>query len=709
MSFLEELKRRNVFRVGIAYVALGWVMIEVTDTVAPVLGMPEWTLTVVTWFGIIGLPFALLFAWAFELTPEGLKREHEVDRTQSTTHLTGRKLDFVIIGLLVAAVVFLVADNYLLDEVVETAEVPVTQSSTAAQVDQSYDSIAVLPFENLSDDPEQGYFSDGLAEELLNTFARNRSLKVVARTSSFAFKGQQVDIREIGEALEVATILEGSVQKSGNRVRITAQLIDVSSGYHLWSETYDRELVDVFEVQDEIAGRIESALKVHLESASGTRVTKTTDAQAYDAYLRGRQGLHQRTRSSIESAQRSFEFATARDPEFALAWAALAQARYLLSQRQYGTTEPKESNANAQALIDRALALDAELAEAHAVQALLYMDDGRYTDAVASLDHAIAINPGVAEFYHWRSNALFTMGKYGDRQEALLRALSLDPFHPVALVSRAMGACALGLEPVAEDLLMPLDRYPLRAATSRASCLMANGRLAQAYQLLSETDDPITESWRSFVLLTLKDCELPLLVSPLTPDENLILQKMYCNDEDAAIKIYQAMPLDERVNNEALKLFSLLQLRMGDYSGMLKTLEPLHADQDFGITIERSVFDANNLALNRSFALLQLGNQAEAQRLLRGVRIAIDQAKQEGVKRNHRVLEAKLLLLEGDHQRAADSLNAALEGFEIDWVDLADPVFHELLEPDKLSGITARLDQHINAERAKLGWPPANF
>lgn len=212
MGILAELKRRNVFRVGVAYVLLAWVVIQVTDTVGPAISLPEWTLTVVTWFGVIGFPFALFFAWAFELTPDGLKREKDVDRGQSVTQSTGRKIDFVIIGLLVVALLFVV----LLDDA-PPASTEARQGSAEEVVavpsgERSYDSIGVLPFDNMSSDPEQEYFSDGISEEIINLLAQVPDLKVIGRTSSFAFKGKNMDLKVIGEQLNVNHLLEGSVR-----------------------------------------------------------------------------------------------------------------------------------------------------------------------------------------------------------------------------------------------------------------------------------------------------------------------------------------------------------------------------------------------------------------------------------------------------------------------------------------------------------------
>ena len=237
-SVWEELKRRNVVRVAIAYVIVSWLVLQMTDVLIPLLALPEWIGRLIFLILLIGFPLAIFFAWAFELTPEGIKKEKHVDRSASVTHVTGRKLDFVIISVLTAALILFAVDKFYLtpssNQVVESV-----REVVATDIQRS---IAVLPFVNMSSDPEQEYFSDGLSEEILNLLAKVPDLKVIGRTSSFAFKGKNEDLRGIGKALDVSTVLEGSVRKSGDRVRITAQLIDVSNGAHLWSETYDRTL-----------------------------------------------------------------------------------------------------------------------------------------------------------------------------------------------------------------------------------------------------------------------------------------------------------------------------------------------------------------------------------------------------------------------------------------------------------------------------------
>ena len=293
MGFLAELKRRNVFRVGIAYLVLGWVVVQVTDTVSSALSLPEWTLSLVIWLGVIGFPFALLFAWAFELTAEGLKREHEVDRSQSITHHTGRKVDFAIIGLLLFAVVFLVVDRYTgqvtpVTEPLAIAVVPIEVTPEAAQT-KVYDSIAVLPFTNMSNDPEQEFFGDGISEDIITALSKISALMVIARNSTFIYKGKAVDIKQVGREQGVRYVLEGSVRKAGNRMRITAQLIDAATGHHLWAEHYDRDLEDIFALQDEITQKVVVALEVQLVAGEQARLFSggTDNLEAWECARRG--------------------------------------------------------------------------------------------------------------------------------------------------------------------------------------------------------------------------------------------------------------------------------------------------------------------------------------------------------------------------------------------------------------------------------------
>ena len=265
MSFFEELKRRNVFRVGIAYVVSAWLILQLTDIILNNVEAPPWAFWLVLVILGIGLIFALVFSWVFEMTPEGLKLEREVDRSTSITPQTGQKLNRLITGVLALAVVYFVIDKFVVHDheaapregiAAETEAGQHTTEAPPPATANNEKSIAVLPFVNMSEDASNEYFSDGVSEEILNALARVRELKVAGRTSSFAFKGQSQDLRTIAETLGVEHILEGSVRKSGDTVRITAQLVKADDGFHLWSQTYDRKLDDVFAIQSEIASQV---------------------------------------------------------------------------------------------------------------------------------------------------------------------------------------------------------------------------------------------------------------------------------------------------------------------------------------------------------------------------------------------------------------------------------------------------------------------
>lgn len=332
MSFFAELKRRNVVRVGIAYIVIGWVLAQIAEFAFENFGAPDWVLKTVVVIVLLGLPLALFFAWAFEMTPEGVKREKDVDRSQSITHSTGRKLDFVIIAALVIALGYFVWERQSNVETVNVAEQAdlsdIEQDSTDGPAARS---IAVLPFVNMSSDQAQEWFSDGLTEEILNALARTPDLLVAARTSSFNFKDTTEDVPTIAKALGVVHILEGSVRRNRDQLRVTAQLIRASDGFHIWSQTYDRNPEDVIAIQEEIAIEIASALKTAMDPEALARMVSsgTASVPAFNAYLQGL-AYNASTLSTGDSytflgARDSYERAIELDPEFSLAYWELAR------------------------------------------------------------------------------------------------------------------------------------------------------------------------------------------------------------------------------------------------------------------------------------------------------------------------------------------------------------------------------------------------
>ena len=328
MSLIAELRRRNVFRVGVAYAIVAWLLIQVADVAFPALRLPDWTVTLVTALLIMGFPVALLFAWAFELTPEGIKPAKEVAPAESITHLTGRKLDFAIIGLLATALIFVVVDSYVLEAKPEQAEVAAEQAPAAEQVEREK-SIAVLLFDNLSGDAATEPFTKGIHDDILTQISKIRALKVIARTSMERLD-PTLSIPEIGTKLGVGTVLEGGVQRAGDRVRINVQLIDCKTEAHLWAETYDRELTaaNIFAFQSEIAKTVADTLRAALSPEEQDRLASipTENLAAYEAYLLGRQRLARTTAAAFVEAVDYFQQAIELDPEFALAYVGLADS-----------------------------------------------------------------------------------------------------------------------------------------------------------------------------------------------------------------------------------------------------------------------------------------------------------------------------------------------------------------------------------------------
>jgi len=298
MTFFQELKRRNVVRVGIAYALMGWLLLQVADFVLDLIDAPNWVIQVFVLLVAIGLPIALLLAWAFEITPEGVKRESEIDRSQSITGKTGRKLDFAIIGFLALIIILMGVERlfFVGDGASQAASVPakaesspVAETSSAPAQDVVNKSIAVLPFADLSQAQDQRWFADGLAEEILNALVKAPDLSVTARTSSFQFKDSKLSIEQIASELGVAHILEGSVRSAGNRIRVTAQLIRASDGFHLWSENYDRDVADMISIQEDLARNIAVALETSMDPEALAQMAQvgTRSVEAYQAYLRG--------------------------------------------------------------------------------------------------------------------------------------------------------------------------------------------------------------------------------------------------------------------------------------------------------------------------------------------------------------------------------------------------------------------------------------
>jgi len=430
----------NVFRVGAAYGIVAWLLVEMASVVLPALHLPEWTLTLLVFLVVAGFPLALILAWAFELTPEGIKRDEDVESPESASQQTSRKLDLAIIGLLIIAVVYFAVDKFVLEDVPERA-VMVPKPLPVEEAVVREISIAVLPFANLSDDASNEYFSQGISEELLNVLTRVTTLRVASRTSSFSFKGTNTAIPEIAAQLNVNHILEGSVRKAGNRVRITAQLIDVESDSHLWSDTYDRELDDIFAIQEEIAVHIVEELTQTLganKAVAASVSPPTTNMGAYELYLKGRYLLALRGGANLEEAARLFEQAVEIDNSFAAAYASLGKT-YALLQGYLRVSDSRPFTEKSEAAIDNSLRLDPDQTEALIARGLnatfyrLAWDEAR-----AAFEHALHVNPNDAEVHNFYGDYFRVIGDFANAEKFERRAMELDMLAEVHLRDMAI-------------------------------------------------------------------------------------------------------------------------------------------------------------------------------------------------------------------------------------------------------------------------------
>ena len=444
-NFFAELKRRNVFRVGVAYIIVGWVALQFVDVVDNILSLREWFGKAVLVLVAIGFPFALLLSWAYEVTPEGVKKTHEVDKSKSVTHGTGQKINKLIVGALVLAVGFIVYDKMI------ASDGPVVSDVEAGQA-----SIAVLPFADLSAAGDQEYFGDGIAEELLNVLANVPGIKVAGRTSSFQFKGQNPDLRTIGETLGVEYILEGSVRTEGNQVRITAQLISARDGFHVWSETYDREVTSIFAIQDEIAENIATALLGPLgaEGLPTTHTGGTKNVEAYNLYLQANFIRGYRTEDNLRQAEGLLKRAVDLDANFANAWGALAKVYILMHDRDYISTEVATRELNNAA--EKALVLDPENSEALASLGLFKAEvDLDFLGARDLLERAIKSNPNDIEAHHWYNFYLLEIGSIKEGLEGMKINYERDPFYQITLRGYLYVALSAGqIEEVKKVLVM---------------------------------------------------------------------------------------------------------------------------------------------------------------------------------------------------------------------------------------------------------------
>ena len=415
-KFFIELKRRNVYKVAIAYAVVAWLLMQIASQIFPFFEIPNWAVRLVVLLLIIGFPVALILAWAFELTPEGIKRT-EVADAEPVKRIKHRAWIYVVvIGVLISIGLFFIG-RY-------------TARTSKAQLNElSEKSIAVLPFENLSGDPNNAYFTEGVQEEILTRLARIADLKVISRTSTQRFKSSPDNLPQIAKQLGVANILEGSVQRAADQVRVNVQLINAASDAHLWAESFDRKLTDIFAVETDIAKAIAETLRVRLTGAEQQQLAKrpTENLTAFQYYMQGRASVQRRTRKDLFTAIQYDEKALQEDPNYALAYAGLSDAYTILGV--FGYMAPVEGRRKAEEAARKALALDENLAEAHTAlgEAYIYFSPYNFPMGDRELRRAIELSPNLALAHYYLANSLGFQGRLDESLEEALKARELDP------------------------------------------------------------------------------------------------------------------------------------------------------------------------------------------------------------------------------------------------------------------------------------------
>ena len=581
-NFFAELKRRNVYKVAVAYAIVGWLLIQVATQVFPFLEIPNWIVRLVIVLVAVGFPIALVIAWAFELTPEGIKRTEDVDIPAGRGSRKHTWIYVVLIGAGFSIGLFF-AGRY-------TAR----NSGGAARTELPAKSIAVLPFDNLSRDPDNAYFAEGVQDEILTRLAKVADLKVISRTSTQRFKTAPDNLPQIAKQLGVMHILEGSVQKANDQVRVNVQLINALTDAHLWADTYDRKLIDIFSVESDIAKTIADTLQAKLTGSEKQMIAAqpTTDTAAYELYHKGRSLWERRSGDNIPKAIAFYEQAIARDPNYALAYAGLSSAYIILPF--WAGVDRLDAYSKAKDAALKALRLDPNLAEAHlALGKVLFFSEIDLPGALREYQRAIELQPNDATAHHWLGNdALSALGRFEEAIAQGKRAVELDPLSPV--INTDLGTTfyyAHRYEESAKQLRKTLEIDP--------TFFYAHFNLGIALQAAGDLSGAITEYEKAKQLGD--DTYVPMLCAQA---------KAYAGDKDAALRMlndldkisqhrevvgYCRALLYLSLNNkdEALRwLEQGLKERDGSNISWIKVdplLDPLHGDPRFEALVQKVI------------------------------------------------------------------------------------------------------------------------
>jgi TolB-like protein/Flp pilus assembly protein TadD len=713
MSLMTELKRRNVFRVGVAYVIGAWVIAQVADLVLENIEAPDWVMQAIMLVLAIGLPLALILAWAFELTPDGVKREKDVDRSQSISHQTGRKLDFIIIGVLAVGIIYFAVDKFVREPGPDPPSVVREKS------------IAVLLFDNLSGDPDTQPFTKGIHDDILTQLSKIRALKVIARTSMERLDST-LSIPEIGTKLGVAAVLEGGVQRAGDRVRINVQLIDCKTEAHLWAETYDRELTaaNIFSIQSEIAKIVADALRATLspEEQEQIATVPTENLAALEAYFLGKQRMAKLNSAALAEAVDYFEQAIKLDPNFALAYAELAKS--FIFQIDFSGLPRAEMVAKAEPLIERALELDDRSGEAHTVLGSIHMERGEYERAEAAFQHALELNPNYAEAYGWYG--LLLQAGLGRSEEALAlhrKAIELNPLSDYSI--NRLGWCldALGrFDEALTQFKKALDIDPGQMLTLWSVAIhhwKISRDYGEAVRLLRKTifidpDEPWNPADLGMLFMDLGDLDQAehwiyrsIELGPESYIANIGMQLLYLYRGDEVAALDYGRKADEIgtgwSEQGSFTLIADHEMRVGRSSEARAVYEENYPEL-LGTDAPNVDFVNYQAAIDVALILSRTGEQERADLLLELAFERIQTLPRLG-RWGYGVAYVKIYALQGEKQKALAALRQAIdEGWRAYWWYYLkyDPTLESLHDEPEFQAIIAEIEADMAAQLARV-------
>ena len=728
---MTELRRRNVFRVAAGYALVAWIFIEAGSVLLPTFGAPEWFFgTVYVPIALGGFIIAMIVAWVFEITPDGVKLERDVDR-ETYTPRRKKSSNQLLIGLLVVALAISLTFNFT----------GMRDRDADAPASDELNSIAVLPFENRSTNEEDRYFADGINDDILTKLAEIESLRVISRTSVNEYRGTTKNIREIGEELGAATILEGALQRDGDKVRITVQLIDAQRDEHIWAKTYDRDntLQSMFSIQSEIATEIAGTLQATMTDEDATRLAQvpTRDTNAYVAYVRGNQNLDKRGFESLIQARLDFEEAIALDPAFAKAHARLAET-LLVTLSNHTSLNQLETYETADKHITEALHLDPQLADAHAARGLLEMSKWKPTRvgngnalAAAAYEEAIRLNPNLANTYIWYA----TLKADEDHDDAaiglLTKALTIDPLRRIPYVNLPNFLSAQGQNDEAIDWLLEAAKLfpdwetPYQYMSNQ---MMSLGRLDEAIAWELQTIERSADPMRGGSLLSayqiFGDEEAITDFIASFPEDHPVypLGKAYWHyinrDYQGAYAEAKNIPNDGSIPPQFYAMLAVTSaILVGDNESALEFLMSANPSISGDTQIEVSRFNVHVVIL-LAYLHQQMGNPAEAAALLTRASSVIESMPRLGMA-GHGIRDVYIMILQGNKYGALEALDAAVdEGFTNSqthnaWPFEDDPILDEIRDDPQFAEIENKRNLRIEAmresyERAKEtgDWKP---